>query len=358
MPTSPSAGARRLRLQRQSRGAPHRHRHPPRAAQRVGQLEHRHGPLRRPRRLAHDDVPHEPPAVAARRHAVLGQPEPAPGPDPRGPSSSRRLGASDVHVPHPRGAATDRRASRAATGPSTPGRTSATASTRTAAAPATRPRRSSRAGRELAARWRRSWSREIAPGGGQGPASARAPVRLRARARRLLPRPRPVGARRGRPPLPAPRPEPMAPAHFRDDDHWLPPATDLRASVLEHLRSEGFEDPMTGGSPWSRTRASSATSSTPRRSSCAAMRRSAAGRDRRGPQHPPRARLYTLRPAETRAAHVASMDKDHYVSPFISMDARYTVRVQDRGATCGSSSTRPSRRAAPPGLGRADTGGR
>ena len=41
-------------------------------------------------------------------------------------------------------------------------------------------------------------------------------------------------------------------------------------------------------------------------------------------------RLYSLRPVETAAAHVASMDKDHYVSPFISMDARYTVRVQDR----------------------------
>jgi hypothetical protein len=41
-------------------------------------------------------------------------------------------------------------------------------------------------------------------------------------------------------------------------------------------------------------------------------------------------RLYTLRPQATRAAHVASMEKDFYVSPFISLDAAYTVRVQDR----------------------------
>ena len=34
--------------------------------------------------------------------------------------------------------------------------------------------------------------------------------------------------------------------------------------------------------------------------------------------------------AKTRAAHVASMEKDFYVSPFISLDAAYTVRVQDR----------------------------
>jgi DUF1365 family protein len=41
-------------------------------------------------------------------------------------------------------------------------------------------------------------------------------------------------------------------------------------------------------------------------------------------------RLYTLRPKHTRAAHVAGMEKDFYVSPFISLDAAYTVRVQDR----------------------------
>ena len=40
-------------------------------------------------------------------------------------------------------------------------------------------------------------------------------------------------------------------------------------------------------------------------------------------------RLYTLRPERRGKAWVDSMDKDFYVSPFIDMDAHYTVRVQD-----------------------------
>ena len=40
--------------------------------------------------------------------------------------------------------------------------------------------------------------------------------------------------------------------------------------------------------------------------------------------------LYTLRPREARRADfAASMDKDFYVSPFIEMVGRYTVRVRD-----------------------------
>lgn len=121
------------------------------------------------------------------------------------------------------------------------------------------------------------------------------------------------------------------PLAFHDADHWLPPADDLRASVLAHLRSEGFDDAAT----WHVTLVAY-----PRvfghvfNPASFYLCRDASGvlrvivvevhnthRERR---------LYTLRPQETRAAHVASMDKDHYVSPFISMDARYTVRVQDR----------------------------
>lgn len=41
-------------------------------------------------------------------------------------------------------------------------------------------------------------------------------------------------------------------------------------------------------------------------------------------------RLYTLRPELRGEAHTASMAKDFYVSPFIDMDAGYTVRVWDR----------------------------
>jgi uncharacterized protein len=120
------------------------------------------------------------------------------------------------------------------------------------------------------------------------------------------------------------------PFTFRDDDHWLPPATDLRASVLEHLRDEGFD----GVEDWRIT-----LIAYPRvlghefNPASFFLARDAAGELRVvivevHNTHGER-RLYTLRPEATRAAHVASMDKDFYVSPFISMDARYTVRVRD-----------------------------
>ena len=121
------------------------------------------------------------------------------------------------------------------------------------------------------------------------------------------------------------------PFTFRDDDHWVPPAVDLDASVREHLSSEGFE----GVAGWRITliaypRVLGHEFNPASFFLC---------RDPEGVlqvvivevhnTHHER-RLYTLRPTETRAAHVASMDKDFYVSPFISLDARYTVRVQDR----------------------------
>jgi DUF1365 family protein len=121
------------------------------------------------------------------------------------------------------------------------------------------------------------------------------------------------------------------PLTFRDDDHWLPPAADLDTSVRDHLRAEGFAD----ADGWQIT-----LIAYPRvlghvfNPASFFLCRDAAGELRVvvvevHNTHRER-RLYTLRPDATRAAHVASMDKDHYVSPFISMDARYTVRVQDR----------------------------
>jgi DUF1365 family protein len=121
------------------------------------------------------------------------------------------------------------------------------------------------------------------------------------------------------------------PFTFRDDDHWLPPAADLRQSVLGHLRAEAF----IGVEDWRIT-----LIAYPRvlghefNPASFFLCRDPAGvlqvvivevHNTHGER-----RLYTLRPTETRAAHVASMDKDFYVSPFISLDARYTVRVQDR----------------------------
>jgi hypothetical protein len=116
---------------------------------------------------------------------------------------------------------------------------------------------------------------------------------------------------------------------FRDDDHWPVPASDLRATVLEHLRAEG-EDP-TG---WRITLVTS-------------LRVLGYGfnpasfylcRDATGMlsvvvvevhnTHLER-HLYTLRPRAAGPQFVSSMEKDFYVSPFIDMDGHYTVHVQD-----------------------------
>ena len=116
---------------------------------------------------------------------------------------------------------------------------------------------------------------------------------------------------------------------LHDRDHWLPAASDLRASVHDHLRDEGY-DP----SDWRVT-----FIATPR---VLGYQFNPASfylcRDRDGllrvviievhNTHHER-RLYTLRPQARGKAWVDSMDKDFYVSPFIDMDARYTVRVQD-----------------------------
>jgi DUF1365 family protein len=114
-----------------------------------------------------------------------------------------------------------------------------------------------------------------------------------------------------------------------DRDHWLPPASDLRASLRAHLQAEGF-DP----DGWQLT-----FIATPR---VLGYQFNPASfylcRDPQGLMrvviievhntHHER-RLYTLRPQRRGAGWVDSMDKDFYVSPFIDMDARYTVRVQD-----------------------------
>ena len=121
------------------------------------------------------------------------------------------------------------------------------------------------------------------------------------------------------------------PFTFRDDDHWKPAATDIDATVRAHLREEGFD----GVEDWRIT-----LIAYPRvlghefNPASFFLCRDAAGtlqvvivevHNTHGER-----RLYTLRPEATGAAHVASMEKDFYVSPFISLDAAYTVRVQDR----------------------------
>jgi DUF1365 family protein len=117
---------------------------------------------------------------------------------------------------------------------------------------------------------------------------------------------------------------------FRDADHWPEPARDLRASVLAHLRAEGEN---TAG--WRITLVTN-----PRflgfvfNPASFYLCRDAAGDLRvvivevHNTPHLER-HLYTLRPREPGGRFVASMDKDFYVSPFIDMDGRYTVHVQD-----------------------------
>lgn len=116
---------------------------------------------------------------------------------------------------------------------------------------------------------------------------------------------------------------------LHDRDHWLPPATDLRASVLRHLREEGFEPER-----WRLMFVA-----TPR---VLGYQFNPASfylcRDEDGElrvvvvevhnTHHER-KLYTLHPERQGQGWVDAMDKDFYVSPFIDMDARYTVRVQD-----------------------------
>jgi DUF1365 family protein len=120
---------------------------------------------------------------------------------------------------------------------------------------------------------------------------------------------------------------------FQDRDHWQPPAVDLQASVMEHLRREGH-DP----SHWRIT-----FIATPR---VFGYQFNPASfylcRDGRGSMrvviievhntHHER-RLYTLHPERRGRAWIDAMDKDFYVSPFVDMDARYAVRILDDPAS-------------------------
>jgi len=116
---------------------------------------------------------------------------------------------------------------------------------------------------------------------------------------------------------------------LHDDDHWQPAATDLRDSVHDHLRQVGF-DPQ----GWRIT-----LIATPRvlgyqfNPASFYLCRDVAGVmqvvvvEVHNTHH--ERRLYSLRPQRQGKAWVDAMDKDFYVSPFIDMDAHYTVRVQD-----------------------------
>lgn len=116
---------------------------------------------------------------------------------------------------------------------------------------------------------------------------------------------------------------------LRDSDHLDPPARDLRAAFLDHLRTAG-EDP-TG---WQITLVTN-----PRvlgyvfnpASFFLCRDRSEELRivvvevhNTHGERH-----LYTLRPGSHAPTFVASMEKAFYVSPFTETGGGYTVRVRD-----------------------------
>jgi uncharacterized protein len=117
---------------------------------------------------------------------------------------------------------------------------------------------------------------------------------------------------------------------FRDDDHFLPPAIDLDASVRAHLREAGL-DPES----WRITLVSNLRT-------FGYLFNPASFYLCRDPQGELRVvilevsnthherRMYTLYPEAHGDERRAAMDKDFYVSPFISMDASYVVRVWDR----------------------------
>lgn len=116
---------------------------------------------------------------------------------------------------------------------------------------------------------------------------------------------------------------------FRDADHWLPPAHDLRASVHAHLRDEGVD-----AAGWRITLITNARVigyvfnpvsfflCRDRAGSLALV--VAEVNNTHGERH-----LYTLRPERDGAAFVSSMKKEMYVSPFLAPDGSYTVRVRD-----------------------------
>jgi DUF1365 family protein len=116
---------------------------------------------------------------------------------------------------------------------------------------------------------------------------------------------------------------------FRDADHLVPPATDIRADLQGHLRSEGVEAAGWRFTLITNVRVFGYVFNPASFYLC---------RDTTGElavviievsnTHGGR-RLYTLRPERRGSSYLAEMDKELYVSPFIDMDAHYRVLVRD-----------------------------
>jgi len=116
---------------------------------------------------------------------------------------------------------------------------------------------------------------------------------------------------------------------FRDDDHLDPPATDLAREIGDHLRTEGFEPDDWHVTLVTNLRVFGYVFNPASFFLC----RDGSGdlraviievHNTHGGRH-----LYTLLRDGEASDLVGSMDKDFYVSPFIEMVGRYTVRVRD-----------------------------
>jgi DUF1365 family protein len=118
---------------------------------------------------------------------------------------------------------------------------------------------------------------------------------------------------------------------FRDDDHLDPPARDLREAVLDHLRGEGVDPAGWRITLVTNLRVLGYVFNPASFYLC----RDPSGELRivivevHNTHH--ERHLYTLhRGSDSEGpGFVASMNKDFYVSPFIDMAGRYTVRVRD-----------------------------
>jgi len=119
---------------------------------------------------------------------------------------------------------------------------------------------------------------------------------------------------------------------FRDGDHLDPPADDLGASVRQHLRDQGVDPTGWRVTLVTNLRVFGYVFNPASFFLC----RDPEGELRfvvvevhntHGERH-----LYTLQPERRGASHVASMEKDFYVSPFIEMEGEYVVRVREDAA--------------------------
>jgi len=119
---------------------------------------------------------------------------------------------------------------------------------------------------------------------------------------------------------------------FRDGDHLDPPAVDLREAVREHLRTEGVDADGWRITIITNLRVFGYVFNPASFYLC----RDASGElqvvivEVHNTHH--ERHLYTLCRPTDGPDFAASMDKDFYVSPFIDMVGRYTVRVRDEPA--------------------------